>query len=511
MENKLLIGMKERSTEGYTENGAPTFASTLNANLDFFALASAKRADPQGAVNLFIEALSEDVRLAVLNLFHLRDIRGGQGERNIFRKCLQLVPRRFLIKPEFIKLIAEYGRWDDSLDILVDISDRSIHEVIAHVISDQLKRDYESKSPSLCAKWFPLPNSVKNHKRKRVGEKLVNLLCGFSNQSMKDIRKIVTSIRKKYNLVETNMTIHEYDRIEYDHVPSKAFLKYKDAFERNDKIRFDHFLQEVRSGEKKINTSCVYPHEIISQISDELVGEVTPQKQQLMNDLWNNLPKIGSNSNILVVVDTSGSMFARVSSNSNTKAIDVSIGLGIYTAENNHGMFKNHIISFSEDPKLIHIPEYFPIYNKYTYVRENVQGYNTNIQKVFDLILETAIQHRVPESEMPESILIISDMEFDESQAPVWMNRDRKSRVTNFELIDAKFQEAGIRRPQLVFWNVMSRGKNVPVRRDENNVILVSGLSPNTLSYICNGVTPEEYMRSVLFSERYYPILNIIQ
>ena len=505
MSNTLLLeGIEEESTRGFTLNGASTFTSTLNKNLDFFSMASAKRDDPTDAVKLFLAAYQENPIISILNLFYCRDIRGGQGERNIFRLCLEEIEDKYLENEFFLKLIPEYGRWDDLIMLLYKFGGRkNISQSVIKIISDQISKDLNSDNPSLCAKWVPLANCVSNPKKKKVAKILVNLL----QISERNWRKMITPIRQKLNLVETNLTKKDYLSIEYDKLPSRAFNKYKNAFYRNDTVRFTDFLRSVQEGETKINSNCVYPYEIIAQIRNKLIDRyIEPSKEELVmyNEMWKALPKYKLHGNILTVIDNSGSMLKEVSSSSKATAIDVSISLGIYTSEHNTGIFKDHFISFSRNPQVISLNPNFSIIDKLNYIYSLESGFNTNIQAVFDCILDTMIRKNVPFEECPSIILIISDMEFDDVQGD-------QNEVTNYQAIQSKYRRYGYKMPQLVFWDVLSHDRNTPVRKDENGVILISGLSPSIIQFVSEGETnPEKFMLSVLNSERYQPIKDVI-
>ena len=516
----LLEGIEEETTFGFTENGAITYTSTLNNNLDFFAMASAKRDTPEDAVRLFIAAYQEDPATAILNLFYCRDVRGGQGERNIFRLCLGEIDRNYLENEEFLKLIPEYGRWDDLMMLLLKFGGREkVSKVIAKIVADQISKDLRSEYPSLCAKWIPLGNCVSNKDKKIVAKTLVNIL----GMSEKNWRKIITPIRQKLNLVETKLTERDYSSIEYDKLPSRAFNKYKTAFFKNDEERIKEFLAAVSRGEKKLNANCIYPYEIVSQIrqklridyysghSSSLFGRISPSDLTTYTEMWKALPEFNLKGNVLTVVDVSGSMFTKISSSSNAEAIDVSTSLGIYTSEHNTGIFKNHYISFSEEPKLISLHPNFTIIDKLKYIYTTDAGLNTNVQAVFDCILNAMRNKDVPKEECPSVILIISDMEFDCIEHSAYYSHGRRSGGTNYEEIRHKYSQYGYDMPQLVFWNVMSRHDNVPVRRDQNGVVLISGMSPAILRFISDGdINPEKFMFNVLYSERYLPVRRVI-
>ena len=494
-----LISAIERvqSDDVYTENGAPTFSSTLNKNLDCFGLFSAKRSNPDEAVSLFMSAFAEDPNLAVLNLFYARDIREGQGEREIFRRSINEYYKTNNYSLNILELIPEYGRWDDLINLVLH-ENQSVVKRVCEIIRLQLEQDEKTPHPSLMVKWLPLPNSVNNKFRKKVAWKLIELLEGDTRpEKQKHWRKTITKIREKMVLMERLLSQRRFNEIKYDQIPSRTFKKYLEAFRRNDPEGFAEFLEFAKKGEKKINASCVYPHEIICDI------RYGSHRNEEREQIWKNIPDLNINGSILTMVDVSGSMLSPTLPNSRVTPFDVSIGLGLYTAERCKGIFKDHIITFTDDPHLLHVPPTMSLMQRYSKIDNEGMGFNTNVQKAFELILKAAVKHGVPDSEMPDSILIISDMEFDAIEG---VGRN----LTNFEYIKQRYSEVGVKLPQLVFWNVASRGSNLPVQKDENGTILVSGFSINTLKLICAGITPERFMLKVLHSERYRPVMEAL-
>ena len=506
--SNFLNAFESASTIGTTENGAMTFTSTLNHNLDFFALASAKRANPSEAVSLFSEAYQENPVTALLNLFYLRDVRGGQGERAIFRFCLERVDTQFITNEGFLKLIPEYGRWDDLIVMMYTFSQNvNVVSAIIKIIKNQIDLDTKSDHPSLLAKWIPLPNSVCNPVRKSIAHAIPKLL-GLTERQW---RKVIVPLRNKLKIVERLMTEGRYPDIDYAKIPSRCGYFHRAAFMRHDCERYTKYLEDLAAGRTKINSGTLYPYEIIyklrellgfgssSYFSRQHLDPSSPEVVSLM-EMWKALPEFFTKGNVLPVVDVSGSMFTPVSFGK-AMAIDVSTSLGIYCAQHNTGMFKDHYVSFSESPMLIKLNPGKSLAENLQYILSKEVGYDTNFHKVFKVILKSMVRNNLPKEECPSIVLAISDMEFNS----VGTGR------TNFELIKKKYDEAGYDLPQLVFWNVMSRGRNVPVRKDENGVVLISGMSPSILRFISEGeINPEKFMMNVLLSERYHPVLEAI-
>lgn len=478
--NPLWSGMKSKTNFTRTENNALTHKSTQSDILDLFSMGGALRKRSSEDIQKMIsKALVEDFKLGVKCLFYLRDVRGGQGERRTFREGLKVLGSYYSKDLEkLLPLIPEYGRWDDILHVTsVDI---------IKLFREQMFNDAGNVNPSLLFKWLPSENtsSIKTRKIARALRKYLGL-------SSKKYRKVLTMGRKQLNLIETQMSNKKWKEIDYSKIPSKSNLKYKKAFRKHDEERYDKFLESVDKGEAKINTSTLYPYEIVRKARNE--------NDKTLDTLWNNLPNyVKEDDKGIVVADVSGSM--------DGDPINVSISLAMYFAERNVGPFKNKFITFSESPELQEVKGN-NLNQKITNLNNAHWDMNTNIQAVFDLILNTSIQNKVPQKELPSTIYIISDMEFDEASGRYYGNDDK----TNYQVIREKYTNAGYEMPQLVFWNVDSRQNNTPVEQNEEGVILVSGCSPSIFKMVMDKTTPIKFMKTVLNSERYNKIDEVLK
>ena len=467
-----------------TENGAVTHSSTTNAVLDFFALAGAKRNDLPGAKTLFLNALQEDRQLAIRALFYLRDVRGGQGERALFRQLFKELIRTDLSAAEQVAaFIPEYGRWDD----LVSLYNFNGFKTPAKMIKNQLQLDEldadRGKSVSLMAKWLPSENASSTTSRVQARQIATDL-----DISNKVYRKRIVALRKYIGLLEQKMSENDWTAVEYGKLPSQASRKHAKAFKRHDGERFEGFLNRVIEGKETMNAGTVATYEVLDV--------VRKGNDKAANAIWSSLPDYTNGSNALVVADTSGSMWQVISGS--TRAIDVSSSLALYFAEHNKGPFKDYFISFSESPVLVKVVGK-TLTQKLSNIETTSWGYNTNIERVFDLILRSAQAAGADAEDIPKVIYIISDMEFDSVRGG--------SNETNYEAAKRKFNAAGFQLPHVVFWNVSSRNQNVPATAAATNVTLVSGLSQSTFRYVLEGKTPVDSMLDILNGERYEQIV----
>jgi len=496
--NKLLEALQVDFNYTRTENGALTYRSTLDAVLDFYYHAPAKRGQNQEIIDLFMRAFAEDPVLALKALFYLRDVRNGQGERDSFRAVFTWLAQNYTnVFNALVPLVPEYGRWDDLTDLFVD------QPTVAQFVRATLFNDFDAYRKdgniSLLAKWMPSVNAGKA--AKKIGRKWAKAL-GLTEPQY---RHLLSTLRGKLNLVETAMTSQQWNEIEYAHVPSRAALLYRKAFSKHDADRYVAYLEAVKAGKTKINAGTLYPYDLVRNYSrlfmytrrDLRAVDATVEAQ------WKALPDYlaGSEENILVAADVSGSMFTSAS----MQPIDVSVSLAIYAAQRNHGAFRNNFMTFTDRPHLVTLSERGTLLNHVAEVFNAGVGYNTNIQRMFDELLDVAVLRHVPVEDMPTKLFVISDMEFDDSSVG--------GAHTNFELIKRKYAAAGYPMPTLVFWNVASRGKQTPVTKDERGVYLVSGASPSIFTAALNtkAVTSTDLMQDVLNSDRYAAIEHALE
>lgn len=464
--NPLIDAMDKNSSRATTLNGATTYNKSGSFLLDFFAQAGSMRDRDKEAINLFSKAYGEDYKSAIKILFYLRDIRGGQGERKLFRNCIQWIgDNEKSVFEKIIEYIPEYGRWDDMFFDNAKVFD---------YIKKQLSEDINSENPSLLAKWLPTINASSENTKEKARFFAKNL--GMTDI---DYRKTVRKLRERIKTVEEKMSKNEWSDIDYSKVPSRSSMIYKNAFKKHDKDRYNKFVEDAKSGKEKINSGTLYPYEIYNKVKYDY--------SETLEALWNQLPDYTQNKNAIVVADVSGSM--------DGNPMAVSVSLALYFAERNHGPFKDCFITFSDKPKIQKVIGR-DLKQRMKNLERSEWGISTNLQAVFDLILGSAVKNNIGQENMPETIYIISDMEFDSCVRG----------VTNFESIKNKYEKYGYKKPNVVFWNVDSKTNNLPVRKNESDVALVSGLSPSVFKLAVENVTPEQFMYNVINSERYSKI-----
>jgi len=473
----LIDALQTKDT--LTENGMSTNSSSLNhcVNL-FFQIGAMRGMDKKRLLAKVSKAFNEDPLTTIKIIFWTRDVRGGAGERQIFRDCLLwLCDNHRNVLNKNIHLISEYGRWDDVLTL---VGTMNCWESALHIIKTAL-----DKQDGLCAKWMP-----------RKGPK-ANIIRRYLKLSPKQYRKLLVGLT---NVVETKMCAKDWSSIEYSKLPSLASSRYQKTFMKNDEERYEEYKRALVDGKTTINSGAIYPYDITKSI--KYGGEKDVAQAQ-----WESLPNYmeGISERVLPVVDTSGSMTTSAGNNGKVTCMDVSTSLGLYISERNEGVFKNTFITFSSRPQLQLLEG--SLADRLDQLERADWGMNTDLKATFELILDQAVKHNVPLSQMPTKVLVLSDMEFDEAIGSRMYDISDWN-PTAQEMIKGMYEEAGYEMPGIVYWNIQSRQDNVPTRFDEMGTALVSGFSPSIMKSIlsCEELTPYNMMMETIGSARYESI-----
>jgi len=485
----------------YTENGAIGYKSSGKELVDInFAISSMRNMTEDQVKEKYIKAFNEENMLAVKWLFYARDCRNGVGERRLFRICLDYLSKEHQdIVRAILKLVPEYGRWDDLLNLL----NGDLNDDVFNIIKNQLEEDKENmkenKSISLCAKWTPSINTSS-----KTTKQLARIIMKKLHYNERDYRKMLSQMRSFLKVVEVSMSAKKWGEINYEAVPSRANLIYNKAFLKNDTERRKEYLEKLKKGEAKINADVLFPHDIVNKY------ERCSGIDDSLEALWKSLPDyVNGNGNTICVADSSGSMCSRASSNSSVTCMQVAFSLAVYFSERSSGRFKDKYITFSSRPSLIDLSEGKNLKEKLNIIRKYCYFDNTNIEAVFDLILNHAVNNNLPQEELPANILILSDMEFD---SMVNISNGGRPNDAFFVNMMKKYKDYGYLLPRLVFWNINSRTGTIPVRENSMGVALVSGFSPAVVKMVLSNKTnPYECLLEQLNSERYQAIEDALK
>lgn len=468
--NTFLNALENEENVSYTTNGAETFKSSKNKCLDlFFIIGSSRNAE---IIDTFKSALQEDEDLAIRILLWSRDIRGGAGERENFRKVLKFLDINHPeILSKIIPIIPELGRWDD----LFEIESLENRQSVFAFLESNLDN---SNVSLLLKKWLPRPKK----------SKFANAFRKYLNMTPKEYRKMLV---EGSDTVEQKIQKKDYSSIDYSKVPSIASARYTGHFFKNDEERYRQFLDSLKSGKTKINASSIFPHDVIRGWGKSL----NEAEIERMEEQWKALPFDLGNKNILPVVDVSGSMTTQISKN--TSALDVSLALGLLCASKNNGAFKNYFVTFAENPEIVKIDSSKTIYHNIKDISYANWGMNTDLQKTFEKLLSMAKENNVLKQDMPSHIIILSDMEFDSCIQG----------GKNFDNISLQYKENGYELPKIIFWNLNGRPGNVPVKFNQEGVALISGYSAFLMQAILKGgddtINPLNIMFNSVMNDRY--------
>lgn len=486
----FIDNLREELNNSVTENGAQGYSTTGKNIVDFNFKISSYRNLPESEILVdFMKVWFEDKELAIKFLFYIRDVREGVGERRLFRVCIEQIADE--LDSRVFDWIATYGRYDDIFVFIGTHLENDMIKFVKETLENDMKNVSEQKPITLLAKWMPSINTSSTSTKK-----LAKYLCRKLEISNATYRKMLATLRSYSNVVEVSICNDKWSEINYESVPSKANLKYKDAFMKHDGKRREKYLEELEKGEVKINSSTAFPHDIVNKYMSDKWDETLRRKDLTLEAMWKALPDyVNGNCNTLVVRDGSGSMTTKVGKTS-ISCLQVATALSIYFSERLKGQFKDKFITFSSHPELVSFEKYDNLHDKIKLAYSYDDCSNTNIEATFDLILNVAVKNNLKQSEIP-NLLIISDMEFD---SVMYGNNDEKL----FKTTANKFQRYGYKLPRLSFWNVCSRTSTIPVMQNELGVSLVSGFSPALSKQVLSEeIDPYKTLVKQLMSDRY--------
>ena len=456
--------------EARTANGMKARKSTANKCVDLFYNIGASRG--KDIIPAFTAAYVENFDMALRIAQWARDVRGGAGERELFRSVLVHLEKT---DPDaamaLLKKIPEVGRWDD----IFVFQTPALKSAAYTMLGDALRA-----GNGLAAKWTPRKGQVAREMRE------------FYGMSPKQYRKTLVGLTK---VVETQMCSQDWDNINFSHVPSIAAARYKKAFFRHTP-KFAEYVNALVKGDPsvKVNAGAIFPYDVLKGINTYSNNYNSTELNHIVAQ-WEALPNYVGDANILPMVDVSGSMTCSAGGKGTTTCMDVAVSLGLYLADKNTGKFKDTFLTFSDNPVLMTLKG--NVVQKMNQMVKSDWDISTNLHAAFEKILDVAVKGKAPQSDMPAMVLILSDMQF---------NQCVKHDDSAMEMIERKFEAAGYTCPKVVFWNLNSSG-NVPVKSDKSGAALVSGFSPAIMASLLGAdveqFTPEGIMRKTLMVSRY--------
>lgn len=476
MLNNSFINNLECLNYKVNTKGGLYYSSTYDHNLDFFAMASRYMSN-ESLHKLFINAYTEASFKATAILLFMLDIREGRGERRIFNLLFKdLCYLNYHLALKVLYLIPSLGRYD----YLLSSYNTPLWKDTVLLIKNELLKDKQSTNPNLLSKWLP---SVRTHNKNNA---LAITLAKDLGLSVKDYRHLLSTLRSKLSIVEANITKHEYEKIDYSFVPSQAMKCYNHLFSKYDGDRFNNYILDLKKNKTKVNSKVLAPYEIIKEYFKGTT------KKDLLDSMWQGMNDFldGNKSNALVLADTSGSMTSY-----NYLPMASALGLAIYIAERNKGVFHDCFINFSSHPSLQKLTGK-SLSEKLRSINYDNWESITNIDEALKLILNATLKSDPKDA--PTHLIIISDMEFDCTV------EDKP----NYEYWKEQYSKYNLTIPKVIFWCVSGNMRGVPITKHNNGTTIISGFSPAVFKGILDieNYSPVNAMNKII--EKYENLLN---
>lgn len=465
--------MNATNATAVTANGATQYH--IDDVVEFFTQvgSSAMFNDLYG---MFKKATADNKDLTIRSLLWSYDCRGGAGRRanfiNIFPAA---VDEGIITEAEaraIMSMIPELGRWDAVFKVTEAMKNKNMQSYALNMICEALMR-----GDKLCAKWMPrkglMAARIRGFFNKRLNKPM----------SAKQYRKLLVS---NTSVVETKMSANEWSTIDYEHVPSVAGARYRQAFDRHDGERHTEYIQRVAAGEAKMNTATLYPHDVTRMISSCAPTDAINTTWKAIQDIPNAL------GNVLCMADVSGSMYVPIQGS--VTAVSAAVTLGIYFAQKSPGSWRNKILTFSGEPAIISLSDEDGFVSNYDKVVDgSPDPCNTDIRAAYREIVAFGKVNNVSNAEMPKALIILSDMQFD-AIGPKSVTDDIKE----------SFKEAGYDVPKLIYWNLNSYCNGVPIGSVlSEDAVEYSGYSPRGVETVLGSRTMIDVLLETVNIERY--------
>lgn len=499
--------MENKSNWKLTENGASARTTTGDNLIDLFAVIGAMRErEESDIISMWESAYRENPELAVRMIFYAGDIRGiGLGERRTFRILIKhLANTHPSIMRKNIVNIPYYNRWDSLYELVTTPCEPDVWNLVRVQWLEDFGNMKHNKPISLMAKWLASVNAS-SKKTCMLGRKTAHKL-GLSETAY---RRALSKLRAYLKVVEKSMSAQEWATIEYSAVPSYAMKNYSKAFARHDRDRFSNYKesleQKIADGtisQKDIKSATLFPYDLVKKYIEAGVGTsyygwsrssyIGPY-DTIIEAQWKALPDyLDEEANVVVMADVSGSMYSP-----NYQPISASLGLALYFASRNKGIYHNKYMTFTDKPSFLTINENASLRDQLMQAWSAGVGFSTNLERAFMYILDTAIENNVKPEEMPKALVVVSDMEIN----PFF----RGQGLDFLEEMARRFHKAGYSIPRVCFWNVEGRNSTFHAKSTNPNAVFASGYSASAFTSIIKGInkTAYEVMYDTLMDAQY--------
>lgn len=516
VEYKTISSYDDYFVYSKTDNNAIALETTNNIFVDLFCNI-VRDYDYNELDNLLYKCMQKDPYKTIAIIFNSRDRIDGKKEKKISNDAylwMKFNKYEKTYECNMKNYINKYGSWKDVLYFVSKIyknrefNDRFESKLFAkQLIQDKNYYD-NNESVSLCAKWCPSEKSIYQKKYNIYNKIMYDVfelldLNDTKNRNEYFRKQYLTPLRNKIDIIETKMCKTDWKNINYENVPSIASKKYKNAFMKNDEERYLQYLNNVSKGIQKINVTGILPHELVNYYLQDESRELDLTIENQWKTILDDMKKGELFNELIAVVDVSGSMFG--ASNGSIPA-QVAIALGLLISNCCTGSFKNTVITFHSTPTF-HKVTGITLKEQVESIRKADWGYNTNFEKIADLIIDYGKNNNLENNLMPKKLVVLSDMQFDEA-----VREDYDSDKTELELLyntfSNKFKKNNYDVPKMIYWNLNSdNSKSFPVSSKVKNTAIISGFSEQLLKIfmtydefcpeiILNGIL-EKYIKEV--------------
>lgn len=476
------------ATTTTTWNGAVSHASSGAARVDFF-YGALRGVEKERFVSLLSASYAENALHTLKMVAYIRDSRGGKSERQIGRWALEWLAGHHApeLSHNLKHYIGEYGRFDDPMAVMGSPVEKDALELLrTQLVADlaTLNEGDEKSSISLCAKWIPSEKKALDKKLKM--NKKLSKHMGLSPAALRKV--YLAPLREKLRIIERAMCANEWEKIDFSKVPSMAMHihgKPEHAFQRHLPEKFAAWKESLAKGEAKVNAKALFPHQVVSQyLNRHEVDELLEAQWKVMVE---EASTMGSMKKTLVLSDVSGSMSGT--------PMEVSIALGLLVSSLALDEYKDLVLTFELQPQFHHVVG-ANLFGRVKNLSAAPWGGNTDFAAAFRAVLALAKKNSLSADQMPDRLIVVSDMQFDQAD---------RNFETNHQVLKREFQAAGYAVPHLVFWNVNGSVKDVPVFSGEAKVSLVSGFSTAILKAVLSGLelNPLDTVLTAILEPRY--------
>lgn len=402
---------------------------------------------------IFYSGTSYSIKL----LFFIRDKVNGLGERRVFRVLLNYLGNEH---PKYIEnnltLIPKYGRWDD----LYSLFNTKVEDAVIDLFRNQIQIDINSNKPSTLGKWLKSENTSSKESRS-FGNKTRRLL-GYSP---KEYRRLLSSLRRKIDIVETNISRREYSKINYENLTELNIKKYKKAFLKNDKADYEKFKLENPKKTfifKSLENIISIIRETLNNPGINSIEDMYLKNLEYLID--KNIKDLNTFEDTLIINGIEGELIQN-----KNRYFDILISTILLYNKLNLNSFKNYYMSFKNNPKFNKLTSTDYIGNIKSISKNNI-NYNMDLNSALDLLLFTSIKKNLKPEAIPKSIMFI-------------YNKSEDMSFNDLKFISEKWINSGFEMPKIKLWNLKDLSSKFSISY-KDNMVVINGYNKYIWKYI---------------------------